>query len=336
MRKLILIAVLAAGFCNVVSAEQFTHVGIYRTATLRYPFGARAQAMGGAMAAAWGSPGSVRWNPAAPVASREFSVEASHEETLGQWDRWTHAASARVGDVTIMLAVDDWVQEPYSTNALGSIISYQKLNSQAGWLGVSWRALTWQGLNDRKTIILGGGTLRFRSGINSAYESFHDYDLGAVFSWEHVVTEGFGLIQFDLGAVRTNIFENHLKNKELKSFVPAAIRVGGRAIWRVAPELQVTTTMDWEHWRSSGEWIDDAQLSVGIEMVWMDLFAFRYGVRDEDSMSLSTGRAFGVGFRYAVLNDQLMLRADITTVDMNESFGFDTTEVWTIGASWLP
>jgi hypothetical protein len=327
MRKLIIIAVLAASFCNVVSAEQFTHVGIYRTAALRFPFGARAQAMGGAMASAWGSPGSVRWNPAAPVAGREFSAEVSYENTLGQWDRWTHAASASVGDVTMMLAVDEWTQETYSSDAYGSITNYYTLKNQAGWLGVSWQALTWQGLNDRKTIMLGGGAHGFRSGINSEYENLHDYDIGAVFSWEQVVSEGFGLMQFDLGAARTNIIEKD---------IPAAVRVGGRATWRVVPELQATTTMDWEHWRSNGEWIDDAQLSVGIEMVWMDLFAFRYGVRDEDSMSLSTGRAFGIGFRYAVFNDRLMLHADITTVDMNESYGFDTTEVWTIGASWLP
>ncbi len=336
MKFFVVAVVIAVGLVSSAMAVQFENIGIYRTQTLQYSFGARAQSMGGAMASAWGSPGSVRWNPAAPVAASGFAMETSYEETRHDWEHWNHAVSADAGNVTIMLLVDDWRQEQQINVAPGFKSSTYIMNNRTGWIGASWRARTWQGNTDRKTLVLGGGTHRFRSTINA--DGFHvdDCDVGAVFSWERVPPGGFGLIQLDLGAARTNILNNRFDDDVREVAVPAAVRFGGRAVWQVTQELQGTTTLDWERWRADGNWLEESVLTVGIEMLWMDLFAFRYGVGQQEDISPYSGRAFGAGFRYALVNDRLILRVDVATIDMNENLGFDTTEVWTIGAGWRP
>ena len=353
------IAILISLSASLCSAEVFERVG---PATLPYAAfspGAVAQGMGGGMATAWDTPGGGYWNPARPSGVPAFGGSFSYEEPLligsGDWKRRTHAVTGSVGGLTLSLFRDKWSMEEVTTvrtayNPEG-ISQTWEYGYESHLASLSWDALHREHSGSVSVLSVGAGFRRIKTHLNEFSGEADDFDLGVIYLRRFHREGSVGLQSWGLGVSKSNV-RNELLNSDLMTWqAPGAWRAGVRAEWGVAegtrgtPLVSAITTLDWQRWRVSRDWLDDPSLAVGVEALLSGIIALRYGYGDMHGSTLYKNSSYGIGLRLALAEDQVVVRADVSltqekpfegAVDSKSLMDNDSLETYSLRIEWRP
>ncbi|HRX51803.1 MAG TPA: hypothetical protein P5571_10600 [Candidatus Krumholzibacteria bacterium] len=337
---LLILALAAPAAADTFEAVSPSHAVFFS------PVGATADAMGGGMAAAWDEPGSAYWGPARPGAPADgVELGWNHQADYADLHRTTLAMRADWRRATVSLLHDDWgpdrmeITTAFQPQGTGE---FYDLDAVSTVLAVSVETRRWRGPQGDTALSLGAGFRSHRRLVAEFEDTWNDVDAGAVLAYRAHDPRAVGLRAWSVGVAATALGGDDMVLGVDTFPSQGHRRVGGRVEWAPSAEpangrtlLLLTGTLDWQRVRQDG-WLYDADWLVGAEVLWLEAVAFRYGWRDfDENRGLALGgTSFGFGLRHALLDGRLLLRADMTVIDLQDTFVQDTLELYALRAGW--